>query len=239
MKVKIITLFPELFPGVLGASLVGRALQEKIWELEVFNLRDSTEDKHKTVDDSPYGGGSGMVMRADILAKAIEDISDGKVQEHLIIYPTPRGELLNQKKTVEISRNKNIILVLGRYEGIDQRVIDKYNILEISIGDYVLSGGEIAAFAIIDSMVRTLPNVLGNKNSLEQESFAVDSEYKNLLEYPLYTRPDIWNGLEVPAILKSGNHKKIAEWQFLEAQKITRLKRPDLWSKFKQENKND
>jgi tRNA (guanine37-N1)-methyltransferase len=228
LNIKVLTLFPEMFPGPLGLSVVGEALKQKKWNLEVFDIRDYCEDLRKTVDDVPYGGGSGMVLKPDILGRAIEGVTGKKPEDYLIIYPSPRGELLKQKKIVEIAKNNNMLLLLGRYEGVDQRVIDEYNIFELSIGDYVLSGGEIAAYAMIDAAVRTLPGVLGNAESLSEESFAVGTEYENLLEYPIYTRPKVWKGLEVPEILCSGNHGKIAEWRFSEAKKITEKRRPDL-----------
>ena len=230
MHIKIISLFPDLFPGVLGESVVGEALKKKIWSLEVFNLRDFAEDKRGTVDDTPYGGGSGMVLKADIIGKAIENTVGEKREDYLILYPSPRGELLTQKKTVEIAKNKNILLLLGRFEGVDQRVLDYYNIQELSIGDYVLSGGEIAAYAILDCVIRTIPGVLGNSNSLGEESFAVGTEYEKLLEYPIYTRPQVWKGLEVPKELLSGNHRLIDEWRLARAKEVTKKNRPDLLS---------
>ena len=236
MIINILTLFPELYPGPLGHSILGEALKKKSWELNIFNLRDFAKDKRKTVDDLPYGGGSGMVLKADILSNAIDNITNGNHQNYIFLYPSPKGEVLNQKKTVEFANKNNILIICGRYEGIDQRIIDKYHITEFSIGDYVLSCGEIASYILVDAVVRLLPDTLGNHLSLTEESFAVGTKFENLLEYPHYTRPAIWNDMEVPEILRSGNHQKISEWRFSEAQKITRERRPDLWAKFKKQN---
>ncbi|MBT4878858.1 MAG: tRNA (guanosine(37)-N1)-methyltransferase TrmD [Alphaproteobacteria bacterium] len=237
LKIKIITLHPDLFPGQLGSSILGEAHKKQIWNLEVFNLRDYSK-VNKRVDDVPYGGGSGMVFRPDILANAIDNITEKKPENYKILYPTPRGKLLKQKKIVEFAKENNILLVCGRFEGIDQRIIEHYNIAEFSIGDIVISGGELAAQILIDAVVRTLPNVLGNSDSLTEESFAVNSEYENLLEYPHYTRPAIWQGYEVPQILRSGNHQKISEWRLNESKFTTEQKRPDLWQLYKDNEGN-
>jgi len=238
LNIKILTLFPEFYPGPLKYSIVGEALKKKLWNLNIYNIRDFAQDNHKTVDDIPYGGGSGMVMKADILAQAIENATNNNPEKHLILYPTPRGSLLKQKKIVEFAKKTNILFVCGRYEGIDQRVIDKYNIIEFSIGDYILSGGEIPSYVLIDAMVRTLPNVLGNSSSLEEESFAVDTTFENLLEYPLYTRPAVWDNRKVPDVLLSGNHKEINKWRLSEAEKDTKTRRPDLWKQHTQNTAN-
>lgn len=238
LNIKILTLFPALYPGPLNSSILGDAIKKQIWNLTIVDIRDFATDKHKTVDDTPYGGGSGMVLKADILANAINHITDNAPEDYLILYPTPRGVLLKQKKIVEFVKKTNILFVCGRYEGIDQRVIDKYNIVEFSIGDYVLSGGEIPSYVLIDAMVRTLPDVLGNKTSLEEESFAVDTQFENLLEYPHYTRPAIWENREVPKVLLSGNHAAISEWRLSEAKKDTKNKRPDLWAMHVKATKN-
>jgi tRNA (guanine37-N1)-methyltransferase len=232
LNVKIITLFPDIFPGPLGHSLVGAALAKKIWSLEVFNLRDFAHNKHNKVDDEPYGGGSGMVLKPDVMADAIESASQGKAENYQIFYPTPRGKVLTQKKIVEFAKYNNMIFVSGRYEGLDQRVIDHYKISEFSIGDYVLSGGEIAVCAFLDSLIRTLPEVLGNSASIAEESFAVGSDYENLLEYPLYTRPACWLNKNVPEELLSGNHKIIADWRLNMSKEHTQSIRPDLWEKY-------
>ena len=239
MNIKILTLFPELYPGPLGVSVIGNALKKKIWNLQVFNIRDMACDPHKTVDDEPYGGGDGMVMKADILGKAIDNATDNQPEKHLILYPTPRGLILKQKKIVEFAKKNDILIVCGRYEGIDQRIIDKYNIVEFSIGDLVISGGELPSYVIIDAIVRTLPNVLGGAASLDEESFAVGTEFEHLLEYPHYTRPAVWNNMKVPEILLSGNHKKIAAWRLSQAKQATKERRPDLWDEYnKNNNKN-
>jgi tRNA (guanine37-N1)-methyltransferase len=228
MLIKILTLFPELYPGPLGASIAGEALKKKAWELEVVNIRDYATDKHKSVDDTPFGGGSGMVLKADILEKSILAASDNEPEKFEILYPSPRGFLLNQKKIVEFAKKTNILVLCGRYEGVDQRIIDKYNIKEFSIGDYVLSGGEIPSYVLMDSIVRLLPGIL-DLSATENESFAVGTEFENLLEYPLYTRPSDWDGRKVPDVLTSGHHEEIKKWQIEEAKKITKERRPDLW----------
>ena len=233
LTVKILTIFPELFPGPLGTSVVGNALKKNLWSLEVINIRDFAEDKHKTVDSPPIGGGGGMVIRPDVLGKAIDHaIEDITPKDRALFYLSPRGKVINQKRIHEFSNLKNIILICGRFEGIDQRVIDHYRIEEISIGNYVLSGGEIAAYAVIDSCVRLLPGVVGNETSTTEESFAVDSDYENLIEYPQYTKPNKWKQYEVPPIMLSGNHAKIKEWQLQQAKELTKSHHPELWKKY-------
>ena len=229
LKIKIFTLFPEIFPGALQFSVIGDALKNNIWNLEIINIRDFANDKRKTVDDTPYGGGAGMLMKPDIIAAAI-DAKIGDPKRSKIIYPSPRGELFNQKKAVKLALEPEIAIICGRYEGIDQRVIDEYNMEEISVGDYVLSGGELAAMTMIDAIVRNLPNVLGGDESLNEESFgnASGSEYDHLLEYPHYTKPQIWRGREVPEVLISGHHKNIRDWRLEQAREITRKRRKDL-----------
>lgn len=224
---KILTLFPELFPGPLAASITGVALEKKIWSLEAINIRDFAKDERKTVDDTPYGGGAGMVLKADILADAIEK---NLQSESKIFYLSPRGKTLTQKKARELAQEKEIILLCGRYEGVDQRVLDEFAIEEISIGDYVLSGGELAAFVVIDAILRNVEGVLGADESLAEESFGSKEnlEYENLLEYPHFTRPAKWRGREVPEVLTSGHHKKINEWRKEKAIEITKKNRPDL-----------
>jgi tRNA (guanine37-N1)-methyltransferase len=224
---KILTLFPELFPGPLATSITGVALEKKIWSLEAINIRDFTKDERKTVDDTPYGGGAGMVLKADILADAIEK---NLQSESKIFYLSPRGKTLTQKKARELAQEKEIILLCGRYEGVDQRVLDEFAIEEISIGDYVLSGGELAAFVVIDAILRNVEGVLGADESLAEESFGSKEnlEYENLLEYPHFTRPAKWRGREVPQVLTSGHHKKINEWRKEKAIEITKKNRPDL-----------
>ena len=224
---KILTLFPELFPGPLAASITGVALEKKLWSLEAINIRDFAKDERKTVDDTPYGGGAGMVLKADILADAIEK---NLQPESKIFYLSPRGKTLTQKKARESAQEKEIILLCGRYEGVDQRVLDEFAIEEISIGDYVLSGGELAAFVVIDAILRNVDGVLGADESLAEESFGSKEnlEYENLLEYPHFTRPAKWRGREVPEVLTSGHHKKINEWRKEKAIEITKKNRPDL-----------
>ena len=221
----VLTLFPEMFPGPLGLSITGKALKKRIWSLKLVNLRDFSNNGPKNVDDTPYGGGSGMIIKSDVVHKAIKNTIKN-LKNFSLVYLSPQGKKLNQKKVKELSSKKNLVLLCGKYEGIDQRVIDKWNIEEISIGDYILSGGEIAAMNLIDSCVRLLPNVLGSSQSLENETFE-----NNLLEYPQYTKPRSWLGKKVPNVLLSGNHEKIKEWRKKESLRITKNKRPDLLEK--------
>ena len=222
LNVKILTIFPEIFPGFLGTSLTGRALKEGIWNLDAVNIRNYAFDKHGSVDDTPCGGGAGMIMRPDVLGNAIDhNYSGGK-----IIYMSPRGQALTQQKVRELSKEDNLTIICGRFEGIDERVLEEYNIEEISIGDYILTGGEQAAMIMLDAVVRLLPNVLGNAASTENESFE-----KGLLEYPQYTRPIEWKNRKVPEILLSGHHENVAKWQKEKALQITKERRPDLLEK--------
>ena len=221
-KAKILTIFPEVFPGFLGYSLTGKALNEGIWQLEAVNIRDYAFDKHGSVDDTPCGGGAGMIMRPDVLGEAIEHNYDGGK----IIYMSPKGKPLTQKKVHELSKEDKLTIICGRFEGIDERVIEEYNIEEISIGDYILTGGEQAAMIMLDAIVRLLPGVLGNSASTENESFEA-----GLLEYPQYTRPIEWKGRKVPDILMSGHHENVAKWQREQALQITKERRPDLLEK--------
>lgn len=227
-NVKIFTLFPNFFPGPLGESIMGKALKNKIWTLEAINIRDYATDKHNTVDDTPYGGGHGMVMKPDIIANAIDKNCDPKKTK--FYHVSPRGKVFNQSKVKEILSHENIAIICGRYEGVDQRVIEEYDMEEISIGDFVLTGGEIPAMVILDACVRCLPSVVGDKKSLSEDSFGgiEESKYKNLLEYPLYTKPAEWRGKKVPEILLSGHHEKIEVWKLSQAQKITKERREDL-----------
>ena len=221
----VLTLFPEMFPGPLGLSIIGKALRKKIWSLKLINLRNYSNNGPKDVDDAPYGGGSGMLIKSDVVHNAIKDTTKN-LNSFSLVYLSPRGKKLNQKKVKELSTKKNLVLLCGKYEGIDQRVIDTWKMEEISIGDYILSGGEIAAMSLVDSCVRLLPNVLGSSDSLKCESFE-----NNLLEYPQYTKPREWLGKKVPEVLLSGNHKKIKEWKKKESIKLTKIKRPDLLKK--------
>ena len=222
---RIFTLYPEFFPGPLGKGLYGKALAEKIWKLETVNIRDYTIDKHKTVDDTTYGGGSGMLIKPDVLASSLDKNLSSREK---IIYLSPKGKLFNQELAKELSREKTINLICGHFEGIDQRVIEARNIEEVSIGDFVLSGGESAAFVMLDAIIRLLPGVLWNEKSVEEESFE-----NGLLEYPQYTKPQIWEERTVPDVLLSGDHAKIKDWRLSQSEAITRDRRPDLWQKYK------
>lgn len=223
LNVTVLTVFPELFPGFLGYSLTGKALEEQKWQLQAVNIRDYAFDRHKSVDDTPCGGGAGMIMRPDVLGRAIEaNHTRGR-----IIYMSPKGRPLTQKLAHELSREEELTIVCGRFEGIDERVIEAYNVEEISIGDYILTGGEQAAQIMLDAVVRLLPGVLGNEASLDDESFE-----NFLLEYPQYTRPTEWEGRSVPEVLLSGHHRKIADWRREQAEIATKAKRPDLFKKY-------
>ncbi len=222
---RIFTLYPEFFPGPFGKGLYGKALAEKIWKLETVNIRDYTNDKHKTVDDTTYGGGSGMLIKPDVLAKSLDKNLKSKEK---IIYLSPKGKLFNQQLAKKLSKEKTVNLICGHFEGIDQRVIEARNIEEVSIGDFVLSGGESAAFVMLDVIIRLLPGVLGNEKSIEEESFE-----NGLLEYPQYTKPQIWEEKTVPDVLLSGDHAKIKDWRLSQSEAITRDRRPDLWQKYK------
>ncbi len=222
---RIFTLYPEFFPGPLGKGLYGKALEEKIWKLETVNIRDYATDKHKSVDDTTYGGGSGMLIKPDVLANSLDKNLKSKEK---IIYLSPKGKLFNQQLAKELSKEATINLICGHFEGVDQRVIESRNIEEISIGDFVLSGGESAAFVMLDSIIRLLSGVLGNETSVEEESFE-----NGLLEYPQYTKPQIWEEKTVPDVLLSGDHAKIKDWRLSQSEAITRDRRPDLWQKYK------
>jgi len=226
-KVRVFTLYPEMFPGPLASGLYKKALVKKIWSLETVNIRDYATDKHKTVDDTPFGGGSGMVMKADVIANSLDkNIINNKEP---VIYLSPKGKKFDQIYAKKIL-DKNINIICGHFEGVDQRILETRNIEEVSIGDLILSGGEIGAFVIIDTVVRLLPGVLGNPNSLSEETFE-----KNLLEYPQYTKPQKWEGKEIPSVLLSGDHEKIKDWRLARSEDITRRRRLDLWEKY---NKN-
>ena len=226
-KARIFTLYPEIFPGPLNKGLYGKALSEKKWKLETINIRDYTIDKHKTVDDTPYGGGSGMLIKPDVLANSLdENIS----HDEKIIYLSPKGKLFNQEKAKLLSTEKSINLICGHFEGVDQRVIESRNIEEISVGDFVLSGGETAAFILLDAILRLIPGIIGNKESVNEESFE-----NGLLEYPQYTKPQIWEEKSVPNVLLSGDHAKIKDWRLSQSEAITRDRRPDMWQKYKKD----
>jgi tRNA (guanine37-N1)-methyltransferase len=224
-KVRVFTLYPELFPGPLGSGLYKKALEKKLWSLEVVNIRDYATDKHKTVDDTPYGGGSGMLMRADVIANSLDKNISNKNEP--IIYLSPKGKKFDQTYAKKIL-DKNINIICGHFEGVDERLLETRNIKEVSIGDFVLSGGEIGAFLVIDTVVRLIPGVLGNSNSLAEETFE-----RNLLEYPQYTKPQKWEKKEVPDVLLTGDHAKIKNWRLTQSEVITRRRRTDLWKKYK------
>jgi len=227
LKVRIFTLYPDSFPGPLKEGLYGKALSKKIWDLKVINMRNYSLDKHKKVDDTPFGGGSGMLIKPDIVAKSLdENISVGEKT----FYLTPKGNLFNQKIAKKLSKEKVINLVCGHFEGVDQRVIDTRKIEELSIGDFILSGGEAAAFVILDSVLRLIPGVIGNNSSIMEESFE-----NGLLEYPQYTKPQIWEENRVPEVLLSGDHAKIKDWRLSQSEAITRDRRPDMWQKYKKD----
>ena len=227
LQARIFTLYPEYFPGPLNKGLYGRALSNKIWDLDVINIRDFSEDKHKTVDDTPFGGGSGMLIKADVLARSIDKYTK---KNDKIFYLSPKGKLFDQKTAKLLSKENCINLICGHFEGVDQRLLETRNIQEISVGDYVLSGGETAAIVILDSILRLVPGIIGNKSSAEEESFE-----NGLLEYPQYTKPQIWEKKRVPDVLLSGDHSKIKDWRLSQSEAITRHRRPDLWKKYKKD----
>jgi len=219
-RASVLTLFPEMFPGPLGHSLAGRALSDQRWSLQAVNIRDFATDRHRSVDDTPFGGGAGMVLRADVIDAALDAVADDRP----LICLTPRGHRLTQAAVRRFAEGPGVVVVCGRYEGIDQRVIDARGLEEISIGDYVLSGGEIAAIVLLDACIRLLPGVMGAAESAVEESFGA-----GLLEYPHYTRPAEWRGRRVPEVLLSGHHQAVEAWRRDEAMRITRERRPDLW----------
>jgi len=222
---RVFTLYPELFPGPLGSGLYKKAHEKKLWSLEVVNIRDYATDKHKTVDDTPFGGGSGMLMRADIIANSLDKNISSKNEP--IIYLSPKGKKFDQDYAKKILE-KNINIICGHFEGVDQRLLETRNIEEVSVGDFVLSGGEIGAFVVIDTIVRLISGVLGNSNSLSEETFE-----RNLLEYPQYTKPQKWEKKNIPDVLLTGDHAKIKDWRLSQSGDITRRRRPDLWEKYK------
>ena len=224
-QAQVFTLYPEIFPGPLSKGIYGKALLNKIWDLKVLNIRDAEEDKHKTVDDTTFGGGSGMLLKADILAKSIDQ---NKKKGERIFYLSPKGKKFDQKFARELSQEKSISLICGHFEGVDERILLTRNIEEISIGDFILSGGETAALVVLDSILRLLPGVLGNNQSKNDESFE-----NGLLEYPQYTKPQVWEEKSVPEVLLSGDHNKIKDWRLTQSEAITRDRRPDLWQKYK------
>jgi len=225
-KATVLTLFPEMFPGPLGLSLAGKALIDGLWNIEAIDIRDFAHDKHRSVDDTPAGGGAGMVMRADIAAAAIDAARTSAPAGSPAIYLSPRGMPLTQLRVQALAKGPGVIMLCGRFEGLDQRVLDARDIEEVSIGDYVLSGGEVAAQVLMDACVRLLPGVVGNAGTHDEESFAA-----GLLEYPHYTRPREWEGHVIPDVLLSGDHEKIARWRREQAEALTKVRRPDLWER--------
>jgi len=223
---QVLTLFPEMFPGPLGHSLAGSALEQGVWTLETLNIRDFTRDRHRTVDDAPYGGGPGMVMRPDVIDAALTRAAERAPGLPAIVL-TPRGALLTQARARALAAGPGVTLLCGRFEGIDHRVIEARGLEELSLGDFVLSGGEPAAIAVLDACVRLLPGVIGAVESLAEESFE-----RGLLEYPHYTRPQDWNGRAVPEILLSGHHERVRAWRQEQAEAVTRARRPDLWARY-------
>jgi tRNA (guanine37-N1)-methyltransferase len=224
-RATVLTLFPEMFPGPLGVSLAGRALASGLWALEARDIRAETTDRHRSVDDTPAGGGPGMVLRADVLAAAIDAAEEEAAPDRPRLLMSPRGRPLTQSRVADLAGGPGPLIVCGRFEGVDQRVIEARHLEEVSIGDYVLSGGEIAAMALIDACVRLLPGVMGKAESGADESFS-----DGLLEYPQYTRPQAFEGLPIPEVLLSGDHAKVAAWRRAEAEALTRARRPDLWA---------
>ena len=226
-QAKIFTLYPEYFPGPFERGICKKAFEQKHWDLKLINIRDYADDKHKTVDDTPYGGGVGMLMRPDVVAKSL----DANLEEkETVYYLTPKGKIFNQDIAKDIVKKNKINILCGHFEGVDQRVLDSRNVEEISIGDFILSGGEMASFVVLDTVLRLVPGVLGNLNSTKDESFE-----NGLLEYPQYTKPQIWEKLSVPDILLSGDHNKIKSWRLSQSEAITRHRRPDLWQKYKKD----
>ena len=226
-QAKIFTLYPEYFPGPFEIGICKKAFEKKLWDLKLINIRDYADDKHKTVDDAPYGGGVGMLMRPDVVAKSLDANLDEK---ETVYYLTPKGKIFNQDIAKDIVKKNKVNILCGHFEGVDQRVLDSRNVEEISIGDFILSGGEMASFVVLDTVLRLVPGVLGNLNSTKDESFE-----NGLLEYPQYTKPQIWEKLSVPDILLSGDHNKIKSWRLSQSEAITRHRRPDLWQKYKKD----
>lgn len=223
-RATVLSIFPELFPGPLGASLAGKACANGLWSLETVDIRDFTTDRHRSVDDTPAGGGPGMIMKADVLGRAIDAVADGNCPRLLM---SPRGQRLTQRWVRELAQGSGIVAVCGRFEGVDERIISGRGLIEVSIGDYVLAGGELAAMVLIDACVRLIPGVMGKECSGADESFSA-----SLIEYPQFTRPQVWEGFAIPEVLTSGDHGKIDVWRRAEAERLTRERRPDLWAAY-------
>lgn len=223
-RATVLTVFPEMFPGPLGLSLAGRGLERGLWAMDVLDIRDFARDKHRSVDDEPFGGGPGMVMRAEVVDAALAAVAE---RPGPVVYLTPRGRLLDQARVRELADERGITLLCGRYEGVDQRVLEARAVEEVSVGDYVLSGGEPAAIVLIDAVVRLLPGIMGNEKSPAEDSFAF-----GLLEHPHYTRPAEWRGRVVPEVLTSGHHERVRRWRLREAERVTEQRRPDLWARY-------
>jgi len=228
MHFNYLTLYPEMFPGFLGYSLMGKALEKGLWSFDAINIRDFATDNYKTVDDTPFGGGAGQVMKADVVDSAIRAV----YKSGALLYMTPRGKPLDQQDVIRLAKQDEITILSGRFEGIDERVIESWDFEQISIGDYVLSGGEPAALVLTDAILRYVPGVLGNDESTNEESFS-----SGLLEYPQYTRPAVWNGMAVPEVLVSGHHQKVRDWRLAQAQELTKKQRPDLWQAYQAQQK--
>jgi tRNA (guanine37-N1)-methyltransferase len=224
-RVTVLTIFPEMFPGPLGASLAGKARARGLWSLEPVDIRDYAADKHRSVDDTPAGGGPGMVMRADVIARAMDTVA---ADDRPRLLMSPRGRLLTPARVRELASGSGLVVLCGRFEGVDERVIAGRGLEEVSIGDYVLSGGEIAAMALVDACVRLIPGVMGKEASSAEESFS-----DGLLEYPQFTRPQVWEGRAIPEVLISGDHGKVAAWRREEAERLTEARRPDLWTSYR------
>jgi tRNA (guanine37-N1)-methyltransferase len=232
MNITVLTIFPEIFSDFCNKSLLGKAMVKELWKLNVVNIRDYSTDKHKKVDDTPYGGGQGLIMRPDTLGKALDNCCGNSAK---IVYPSPRGRMLNQEIIRELYAHRgNLVIICGRYEGIDERVIEEYNVEELSIGDFVTMGGELPALMIIEALVRCVDGVVGDNGSISEDSFGGNSKnnFNYLLEFPLYTKPQRWRGREVPDVLISGNHRNIEEWKLKMAEIVTKQRRSDLWNKY-------
>ncbi len=223
---RVLTLFPEMFPGPLGVSLAGKALNAGVWALQVTDIRDFAVDRHRTVDDTPAGGGPGMVLRADVTARALDAVAAGAAGQP-VYYLSPRGRVIDQGLVRDLAAGAGVTLLCGRFEGVDERLLEARGVEELSLGDFILSGGEIAAMALLDAVVRLLPGVVGDPATLAEESFE-----SGLLEYPHYTRPPEWEGRAIPEVLLSGHHERIRAWRQAEAERLTRERRPDLWAKY-------